>query len=589
MAKKFFYILCVFVFANLLQSTIKAEVVTDYTYTVTINEDSSALLDILIDLKNDSSSSLISSYTIDIPYKATSVVAKINSTSVTSLIEDIENGSRIKIDFLRNSIFAGQSATLEMNVAVSNAVVNIYQAKKLILPYPESNFNYQYVKTSISFPESFGGISYSSDPYFELDQVESGRVLVNFEQTSPLTVLWGNPNIGISFNTLIENRKNSINHTLSVLIPSYRNQSVEYLNVYRADYALADSYNNLFGFVTLNPLSNLELKLDANVKIEPLQNINPVKYSWGLDLNSVLGQKIYSKLNQGNSNPEKLKLLNEYLFTEFQLDSNKFTSETLNNLWNNSSDSLNSLQYCYLIVSSANYLGLNSSINYGYKIFGQEGLESPTIWCNVEVDSQILSFDFQHQEELGYILVTDSQSDRVSMGVWHPDQFYNDMLGILSDSPLLARLGDPFESIALTQNNPTLKVNIPEKVYSGEFYKASLVIENPTNQILKINQLFFNQENVIDRVKVGDLYKAVMPLQTNSISVDYLRESDFILNLSKNVKFDLQLNDINLTESKTVKFEPDYKLILIFFALVLLCFSTLGFILFKVYKRKRAL
>lgn len=586
--KKILLIVFVGFLSLTFNSKLQADVVAEYSLNMSLNSDLSSSIDVIIELDNTSKTSLISSYTIDFPFVVTNANASLDGNAVNINLEESSEISKLDIDFLTNVIKPSQKAILSISLFTLNSVNEFYGAKQLYLPSPSSNFSYSKKNVSIKYPVIFGSVSYSSEFKYGLERIDDNFSKVSFDQTGPTLLMWGNPQFNLNFNTSVTNRKDSTNHLLFNLIPQYPNQSVEYQEIFLADYALVDKLNNSFAFVTLNSNATLELTSNANVVLNSgiTNTITSNPFNWSLDLDSVLGQKIYSQINQGTDNVSKLRYLNDFLNINYTLNTDKITTQSINDVWEVNKRDLNPLQYCSLVVSTANYLDLKSNVEYGYNILNTGTSINPSIWCTVEADSKNLVFDFNYQKEVGYSVISTSSIDRVKMGTWHPSQSYNDMLGILSGSVVTAGVGEVIPQDKI-QTFPVLNIEFPKNVFSGEFYSGKVIITNPSSKILKFDSLIINNESVLKNLEVGDLVKAIMPFQTNSIKVDYLRETDFVLNLSREIVVEAELDGTRLTDSVEVRFEPDYKLLALFVIILVVTVSIFVYLIYKLLRRKQ--
>lgn len=586
--KRIFLIIFLLSLSFFVSNKVKADVVADYSLDMRLNTDLSSAIDVNVMLQNNSDSSLISAYTIEFPFEITNANAMLEGKPV-SIILDIENGiSTITIDFLTNVIKPGQKANLTINLFTLNSLKEVFKTKQLYLPYPASNYSYSKINVSITYPVSLGSISYSSEYKYATERVDDNFLKVVFNQTAPVFFIWGNPELNISFESIISNRKDSINHTLFNLIPEYSNQTVDYLQVFQADYALTDKVNNNFAFITIDSNSSQDLYSSSNIKLSSANSdiVSPGKYNWNLDLDSILGQKIYSQISQGTDNTSKLNSLNEFLFSNYSLSTDKVSKESLDVVWGNNINSLNTLQYCYLLVSTAEYLGLEANVEYGYNIFGTSEAINPSIWCSIYADNRTLILDFANQKVQGYPVFSTSSVDRIKMGIWHPSQSYNDILGILSDAHITANVSEANAQSVNIENTPELTTEFPKNVFSGEFYSGIVNINNPSAKILKVNSLNINNESVLESLRVGELDKAIMPLQKNSLKIDYLRETDFVLNLSREIKIEAELNKVIVSNSTEVRFEPDFKLLALFVVILLVTLSVFIYLVYKLLRRK---
>lgn len=586
--KKTLVIIFIVSLVSLLGSKIKADVVADYGLNITVNDDYSSKIDVTIPLENNSDSALINAYSVDFPFLITNASATLNGNPVNVLLTSDSTISSVKVDFETNVIKPNQNAILVLSLFSVDTIKQVLNTKQLYLPFPTSNYPYTSVNISVSYPVLFGSISYSSQSKYTLDRLDDNYSKATFNQPSSVFLIWGNPEFDLVFNSNLTNRKDSTNHSLFNLIPEYENQAVEYKKIFNADYALTDKLNNNFAFITINPNSTLDLSSSATIKLSNSDKFlnQASKYNWQLNLDSVLGQKIYSKISQGSDNTSKFTSLNDFLFQNFAYNSDSLVNQNFNSIWDSNKRNLNPLEYCYLIIATAEYLNLKANVEYGYNIFSSTESINPSVWCTVQVDNRNLIFDFYSQKQAGYAQIPNSSIDRVKMGIWHPSQSYNDILGLLSNNPLTASVTAASSIGSAAQLIPILETEFPESVFSGEFYAGLIHVTNPTTKILKFNQLNINGESVLSNIQVGELDKAVMPLQKNTIKIDYLRETDFILNLSREINVEAELNDNKISNTLQVRFEPDYKLLALFIVILIVTLSIFTYLLLKVIKRK---
>lgn len=586
--KKFFVFLTTILFFGLFSTSLKADVVTSYNLDVNIRSDLSSEMNLTIDLQNTSDASLISGYSLELPYQVSAANATLDNNSVSIILDSQFDKSTIQVDFLTNVIKPGGRANLNLNLSSSNSVKELYKVKEFNLPYPSSNYSYSAINVSITYPVILGSISYSSESKYNLERISDDFSKISFQQTAPIKLLWGSPEFNAVFRSSITNRKDAENHFLFNLIPEYSDQSVDYIQIFSADYALVDKQKNNFAFITLPANGNSLLNSEASVRLNSANSNQDYSeiYNWDLNLDSVFGQKIYSNINQGTDNFSKFKSVNDFVFQNYSLNTQKIKLPELLSVWDSNKKDLNQLQYCYIIVSTAEYLGYKANIEYGYNLNGNSTMVNPSIWCNVQLDGKNLIFDFATQKAIGYPQIVTSSINKLRMGIWHPDQSYNDMLGLLSEEVVTVSFIEHSDNTNADLLEPELKIEFPTNVYSGEFYSGKIFIINPTSKLLTFNNLKVNNESVMSNLEVGQLSKAVMPLQQTGIKIDYLRENDFILNLSREITVEAEVGINKLNDSIEVRFEPDYKLIAIFFVILIITVSIFIYLVIKLIRRK---
>lgn len=571
-------------------SSVKADVVSEYHLNLNITNDLSAQISLEVNLHNNATGSVIRAYSLDFPFTIVNAEAKLNGETVDISIDKLSDGSRINVTFFDKVINDNSDGRLDITLFADSPIVQNYDISQLLLPYPESNFSYQEVTANVTYPVLLGAPTLISEYKYNFTSLNSEQNQISLSQKNPLMIIWGTPKYNVGFDLTLRNLKDTSNHYLLGLVPEYKNQIVHYINVNTAEYALTDKLGNAFSYLKLERNSNIPINNSVNIEVnsDDSESAYPEKYNWNLNLDSTLGQKIYSQINQGTEVIGKLNALNDFLVSNFEVDDKRIDASSLDKIWENGTKSLNQLQFCYLIVSTAEYLGLPARINYGYSILNP-GLQAgghPSIWCEVLVDGRDISFDVPNQKLFKISYFNTSHIDKLRMGTWHPVQSYNDILGLLINNPYEITI-NPLAVKQGLETNVSMQLEFPEKVFSGEFYSGIIKIKNNSTKLLTFTELRLNGGSILNNIVVGDLTKAVMPLQENSLKVDYLRETDFILDKTISVNIEAELNkNISLKAQENVTFEPDYKLIAIFVVIILVVVFILLFLVSRLLKKK---
>lgn len=582
-------IITIFV-ATAYSVNLSADVATSMSLSINIAQDSTAQIDMSVNLVNSTSLSIIPNYSIKFPFSITEGSAFIDSNKVDLTLEKSSVETGVKVNLGSNFVKPNESKTLKISLKSNAIFKEMFNTKRLQLYAPTSNIKYQFVDLNIVYPSTLGDFVFYGQSDYKVETIDTNFTKISLNQTKPLFIAFGEPQLSILLDTTISNKTEQVNSFLLPLVPALNGQSVSYIDISKGEYALIDKYSNEFALINLQPNSTSKIFLNSNLKITKsnLNDFPNLKYDWQLIENSQLGQKIINIINPEDSLENKFSKVNEYLFNEYQIDMVRNTMNDINSIWYREDKRISMLQYCNVMTSLANRLNIKSKIEYGYPLIEavSESVIEPSILCSFLIDGSIIKFDFSLQKRMGYSFLSKSNLDYIIFGVWENNQGYNTLLGLLIDSPISAKISS-YKNNLESSDLIDLKLDFPRKAYSGEFYSGSLIIKSSKNKTLRLDSLRINGVEIKKYLEVGDLTKSVMPLGETIIKLDYLRENDFILNQSKDVFVEIDLDKKDLQAQTNIRFEPDFRLLLVFLAIFFGVTSLFVYLVMRLFFKKK--
>ena len=360
-----------------------------------------------------------------------------------------------------------------------------------------------------------------------------------------------------------------------------------------------DSLKNSFSLESFAPNEKKNITFSANIKISSNNNDDfyPDSYEWKLDLSSSEGQKIYSEINKSEDLKEKFKSLNNYLISKTQSNKNEsFDLSRVNEIWKRlegSSTSLNSFEYCYVMVSVADFLGVKSRIDYGYLLapsIDEINSGNPHIWCEVRIEEKNILLDPFLENLTGISYFDQSPVDRVKFGIWHPSQDYNNALGLASNTKNIFHIDIQDAEHIDTQNNLQLSLDFPTSAFSGEYYTGTLNITNESAYFLSIKSLQYDNADIMENIKVSGLTPAILPQQNNQIVVNGLREQNFLFEGKKDITITLNTSNTNFSEvnaNAEMEFHQDSRILMFLLIGLLVSFVVMIVIIVIVVRNAR--
>ncbi len=514
---------------------------------IKVNTDSDTKFTSVIEIKNNDKSKIVSGYEYILPFKATDVKANLNKIDSSVKISTLEGDyTKLEIDFNTNIIAPGKSKNLVITGSVQNFIQYKGNTRFLILNSTKDSKT----KTVISFPESFGEPNFTTIANIE-KITEDKLTTLNLKNRDSLILVWGNEYItDLKTSYKLKNDQNRILKTFINLIPDTYSQDVEYNSVYNSLFALFDALGNTFAVTEIHPLQENEVGFEARVikKYKELK-ITDIDYEFNLPAGSALTKAIDEKVSE-ETNYLKLKQVNDFLVTSFKISDGEFNFTDLNTQWKSmeQKSKYNSFDYCFVLTAYAKKLGYKTQIEYGYVLlpFNSTKKLEPHFWCVFKDEEKAFMADPYLEVSKGMdYFGTQSDFDRVTMGVWHYNQNYNNALGMLKKDNFIKTL--ELTEVQINNSYDEYKISSLDSnttAYSGFYHNLDLLIINPTNKVQKFKSLKYRGNNFNNSLRIlDDLYLALLPNQENKIKIPRLRTYNFFENATKEVDIKFTTQD----------------------------------------------
>ncbi|MEO6728869.1 MAG: hypothetical protein ABIM99_03015 [Candidatus Dojkabacteria bacterium] len=575
-----------------------------YKTTLDISDTFAASATIELQLRNSTSDKFLEGYEFSLPIK--------DPQNISVFIDNMPIGfttplgstyTDLKINFGNYAIAPGNTKTVKINFYVPKVISERSAVKQLYVPRLFSEAILSNTKYIVTFPASFG------DPVFvdlsNTNTVDLGNGKKKFETNTSngLLVVWGSDySFDVESKFTIKNDSDLVKYTLFNIIPKLPTQDVSYSSIAGGDYGLYDSYGNDFAYTQIDPHSSKEVGFQARVSIkesDPLFRY-PDNYSLGFNQYSSIAKKLTERIGDSTDNFVKMRALNDLLAIDVHPSKNeRINLELLKDIWTRaeSTSNLNSFEYCSIIVSYAESIGLRGKIDYGYILVPENinlDISLPHVWCEVNVNESSVMFDPLLEALTGVQYFNRKPNDRIQFGTWHPDQKYNNALGLLGNSEGLVKLN--FTSLPEMDDEASsdklkLDFKLPAKAFSGEFFEAFLTIQNNTSKVLRITDIALNGETKLEKLIYNEsLTKSVLPKTSNTISLNNLREPNFLYDAKKDYEVSLNFDDNNVYEIKSngsMSLSPDTRILIGVLVIVLATMVLSILMIIRLKKREK--
>lgn len=586
-------------------SHIKAQYIEPEIYKTTLDivDSFAASVSIELQLRNTTSDKFMESYEFSIPMRdPLNISVFIDSQPITYNSLSETGYKDLKINFGKNAIGPGKTKTVKITFSVDKAISQRSEVKQLYIPRLFSEATLSNTKYTVTFPASFGDPVFVDLSNTNTVDLNNGRKRFETNTSNGLLVVWGSDySFDVESKFTIKNDSDLVKHTLFNIIPKLPTQEVSYSSITGGDYGLYDSFGNDFAYTQINPRSEKEVGFKAKVTIkesDPLFRY-PDNYSLQYNSSSEIGKKLTDKNTDVIDNFVKLRSLNDILATDVNPSKNeRINLELLKDIWDraNTTSNLNSFEYCSIIVSYAENLGLRGKIDYGYILVPENinlDISLPHVWCEVNVNETSVMFDPLLEALTGVQYFNRKPNDRIQFGTWHPSQKYNNALGLLGNSEGLVKLSFVDMEDPTDINEEKLKVNftLPQKAYSGEFFDAFVDIQNNTPKVLRITDISLNGDTQLDKLIYNEnLTKSVLPKTQNRISLNNLREPNFLYDNQKDYELTLNFDDSDLYEIKSngsLSLAPDTRVLIGVLVVVIATMILSTMMIFRLKKREK--
>lgn len=551
----------------------QASSVLKYTFKVDVQDNLDSIVDLIIDIENNEVNHFVDGYEINIPVlNSRDLIVFLSGNEENNVSSRNENGyENLKITF-EKPVFPGEKKQLVINFKSNTLVKEKFGIKQLYIQKPFDISNNSEINYQVYYSSTFGEPSVNSANTQIID-AESGKKLLSTVSTNGIYIIWSSLiRLNMSSDFSLVNENNIQRKYLFNLPPDLNNQDVFYHSIKGGEFGVYDNFGNQFAQVQVDANSSVDVGYSANIEIsgEYEKGTYPNRYSLVFNTESEFGKYILENTNSLTSNYDKLKLFNQILVNRMKPNKQSIINlNALGDLWKklDGNAGLNAFEYSSLVVSFAEYLGLKGRINYGYIIMSAVEFDNsfPHVWCDIEIDDRSVLID-SFMEDISNVSYFDrTVIDRVKFGVWHTDQIYNPVLGLLSGkNPIQTKLTQPVE--LTTAGTIRLELDLADITYSGEFYEGRLTVDNQSNRILKFEKVALSGTDYTDRLSYAEeLYKSALPSQRNIFDLNNLREPNFLFNGQKELLLEVKFadNDEIFEAVSVVNFVIDQRIFLI--------------------------
>lgn len=497
------------------------EVTVTIDSTITLQTNSAARVTTAIVLNNDNPAKLIGGYDYSIPFESFSDVAvSVNNTSV-QFTNSNNDFNQISVDFGTTVVGYKESATIEVSYTVANLVNETYsQFFELYIPMVRFDEFVKSNNTKIIVPDEFPSLAYQG-----ASNIQVVDNTISFNSQSPGYFIWAD-----TFSIGLLHQVSFLEESLFE-IPVQDNQIVYFNQDLQAKNAVSELGEKRY---LLFDESNAETIQTNVIKSNNLFKIkNTTDYTSYIPQQGVYGNltDIYRKIDS---------FINEKIIVPTSQSSFQGFGAELPNR-----EKLSQLDACIYVVGLAQQNGFAGDIVYGYEIsqlIPESIPVNPTIWCVIESEDERFLIDPQLLNNNQFVLDTKSSVNRITYGVWQPD---NSALGLLSSDPLITVFEEAEE---YTSNGIESNLQVTEKVIGGESFEAELLISNNTGEVLTVSSVSIGETNISF---ANDSVPVVLPWNSKTVRVSNIKLGAPWEQSQKQLQVRLY-NDENLLSESTV-------------------------------------
>lgn len=554
-----------------------------YKVELEINEQAFAVGYIEIQLRNNEATKVLSGYEFTLPIRSPyNISTKIHNSDVRFETQDSGGFTVLKTYFGADAIQPGTAKTLRINFFANNVLDTKSDVKQLYLPKPFSIGSVRNIKYNVTFPSSFGNPIFVDLSKVNIIDLTPTKKRFETNSSEGLLVVWGSSyHFDVEAKFKLKNDSDAIKRILFNIIPNLSYQSVDYRDVLGADYGVFDSYGNDFAFTEIPPKSEKEVGFAARIAISnEIHTANyPDNYSLPFDYDSLFGKQVLAQTSTQANQYSKMKILNDFLVSNIKPSKDERVSvDLLKDIWKRyeTNGNLNSFELCSIAISFAESMGLKARLNYGYILLpdiAELDIRKPHVWCDFFTEDKSVMMDPLLESLTGVKYFDKLPNDRIYIGTWHQDQTYNNVLGLIGTSDDIIRLN--FISLEgqvdTEEKGLTVTPNFPKNAYSGEFYNATISVENKSSKVYRIIDINLNDYPELGKITYNNsLTKSILPNQVSNIELNYLREPDFLFTGNKDIEISLLLDEYKdgyVLANTSLFLKPDEKVLIGLFGL----------------------
>lgn len=575
--------------------------------TVQLSEDNSALIMQSFNLTNTAvNGELLNAYKLVIPFtKVQNVELKINGAALQ--FESTENTmlgiTEIGIIFPQ-PLFGSQSVQMHIQYQLTDYIQNAVNTRFFLFGNETVRDYDKYTNITLLIPQSFGEISLTSLSNIpESTNVGSLKKIDLINPDKVFFIMWGEQyKLQVSQESQLNNITKQPIQTLYQIIPSITGQIVNYTaQIAQSEYGVTDEFGNMFAAIQLDSEATKPTGYNAMITKE-LTDLQHIKVTQDLPFELIgngLLQTILKDITEVNTSNAFYESYN-YVISNYKAVS--ITTDFISNeqFWDriNSSNELNSFEFCGILSAVAKELDMNHAIQYGYLSFypTQIAQRSPHFWCIFEVEGQKLLFDPFIENAIGMRFTNQkSDFDRIVVGNWNQQIApYSNSLGLTADQSEIQQITidtNVFENDLDTNQLIDFSVSITETVYAGFDFSAELIIQNTSGKALPIASLIFNSMDITSGIelRLPNSQYTVLPYKESIIFVTKIREPNFAINGLRASEISLEFSDPSQTIiNKTIFVQFFiYSPIILLVSVVIIFIGAMIFVIFYFVYKKR--
>lgn len=588
----FIFAFCIAHFAFLNHANAQEIYATNYNVQINIDKDRKANVIITIDLNNDQSSELAGGYSFVLPFpEIYDISTTLNSQPVGNSIKDESAVKSLEIDFGGQTIKPSSRSTLQIVFNATNAIrETAFATRDLYIPEIVPNHRVDNFALNITFDKSLGKPKFITAYNEEITENESSYSL-NLLSQRGVFAIWADKIklSGLSKISVFNSQAHTVN-TLVNIIPFTGTQKVAYTKIAGGDKSIYDQFGNYFFQVELEPKSQKEIEYTFNLELDSNKTdyLEFLDYDTKVDEKTRIGGEILTQIAKSEQKIDQLYSVNNLLKQRIDADisSQTFLQDYKNDLWEKLSkdEKLTDSEFSLLSLSVANYLDLPSRINYGYLIndyFLNLDTSKPHTWVEVNVDDKTIIMDpyLERISGMEYFGI-EKKLDRITMGTWHPEEKYNNVLGILEGDVQRRMDLKPLLDSKASTSSIGINFFLPENAKAGFNFSANLNITNNTLFALPVDKIFLNNTEYTNQLRINKTFlPLILPGQTYATEIKGIREDNFFNLGSKDYKIKV---DFKNDSFRTVNTEGTINLELSTYTVIGIGFILLGIFIFGI-------
>lgn len=583
----------------LLASTVYAQSITETEVKIDISPDLSTKVVYEFIFSSTDSINLVDGVELSIPFQNIRNLKAFRSNQRIDVeIIDKQIYSKIKASFRLNPVYPNRVEKIRLEFESDSILETVQNSYTFKLPKtPTEKLLYQ-----ITYPSKLGRPIFSNSNTYTINSLDNNLQIVTSDNTG-IFFVWGEENqLDISFVSTVQ--KSSVEgYYLFNILPSISRQSHIYSTMYGADLGLYDKFKNNYALVRIGPeIKPFNFSARVFIRSNSYESETTPFYSISLEnLPQQNIQKLSENLKKEVDVLDKfrdiyadiLSLQNDFDLENYFPTEFKQSSKEVSSIF-----SLNTqVESCLALVHFGYQLEIKGLIKFGYLIYADSlGLEfgQPHLWCEFSYKDKVYIFDPLAQRRTQFSFSATSPLDRISMGIWHPSQRYNNVLGLLS-----GEIQEIFKTNLkvpnLSQQSVELLVSdFPKESVSATQQTGNLVFRSNSPYFTSFNQLKLNSKDYSKSLELlPEMFFGAIPLGNSVLPFSGMLEEDIFF--SGNKKNIVEAYSDTLTKSISAQLDlmliPNSDLInsfnflslSIFFGLAILVFG-ISFVLFKKLK-----